>query len=92
MSGVLPQLTEAILVYPNPADQFLTVKYDDYDVGEMNVQIINLLGAIVFSQNFYKEGQAGEWQMAIGNLLPGTYLMKFLLNERVAVKKVVVTH
>ncbi|NCB70048.1 MAG: T9SS type A sorting domain-containing protein [Bacteroidia bacterium] len=64
-----------ILIYPNPASDYIYVKTTD----NQTIQIINISGATVISQ---KASDNRETQIHIANLAKGVYILK--LDHKVA--------
>lgn len=64
----------SLLVYPNPAKDILNVKYKS-DIQE--VKVYNLLGQEVMSQAVSQS----DFQLNVGKLSPGTYVVKLVAQE-----------
>ena len=77
-----PVLGQAINVYPNPANDVLTIG-SDLD-GEFNVVIFNVMGEEM------KEITVNQRSIDVSGLAVGMYSMKISLGEKSTVKKVVV--
>lgn len=69
-----------IKLYPNPADESLTVSWPEYLATDkkMDIQIINSSGQVVKSLNSFSQLSA----IPIGDLKKGLYLMQVRTNER----------
>lgn len=64
--------TNNILIYPNPADDYLIIKYDETISGK--VQILDISGKILY--NFQKEQLTDDMKIDISHLSSGIYFVK----------------
>ena len=70
---------EIIVLYPNPAHDYLTIWREGSDLKTRNVRIIDFAGKVVFKY-FLKEGTASS-QIPL-NIGAGLYVVQFLDNEK----------
>lgn len=77
-----------LLVYPNPANDVLTISADLVSIADAKVQIFDLNGKKVFDNSnlFYNTNLA---TINISNLAVGTYLLKLTTNETDQTVKIV---
>ena len=71
-------------LFPNPAKKTIHIVSSGND--EYHVSIINMKGEVVFEQEYI-----GECRIDVGNVAPGFYFMKFISNNAVASKKIVIS-
>lgn len=64
----------SVLAYPNPADQYLTLQMEHLPGGDYEVQLLDLLGRTVFTQNFRPEQGAIQLECPVAKLPAGMYL------------------
>jgi len=70
----VPEVTEMeISIYPNPADQALTLNYSGIPGGGASLSIYNLLGMKVLCENI--TNSTGRISIATNHLVDGTYLL-----------------
>ncbi len=84
----VPQTLQAAL-YPNPANNDLTISFNNQKGSRVNVAIYNLQGQLVY-KNVY-ESVVGDFNktMNVSDLSNGTYLVRISNDEESAVKKFV---
>ena len=77
--------------YPNPAKEQVNIMISDMDQQAMQVQMINTLGQVVYSNAFTPEGNSVLFQLKTDSFTPGVYTILFVDQAgRSAAKKVVV--
>lgn len=76
---------ENILVYPNPTSGEVNIDLGIEEPGEINVTVLNLLGAEVFQQNF---SPANRISLNIAQYKSGVYLVKITYNGGTCVRKI----
>ncbi len=59
-------------ISPNPGSEQITINFSDSNIDISTIQIINLLGEVVYSENL---GTTGNITIAIADLKPGIYLL-----------------
>lgn len=63
---------ELINIYPNPAGDYANIQLNFE--GSAKIEIINLLGSVVYTKDVYSSGQLNE-VVFVGNLADGMYLL-----------------
>jgi hypothetical protein len=83
-----PIATQNIKIYPNPTSDFVTIQLDMKKVQKVSFQVINILGQLVHKEAFFiaKENIIFD----VRSFPAGTYILKFLINDKVLVNKVLV--
>lgn len=78
-----PEKTYSVNIFPNPADETVTMT-SDYQFGKTSVLIINMEGQVVRQFAF-----SGTTQLKIDDLPSGTYIVRFL-GDTMITKKLVI--
>lgn len=73
-------------IYPNPATEFLNILLENDWVGEIEVDIVNVLGQQVYTTQVTKAGDEYVDQMMISQLKSGTYQLMLSNGEEMMVK------
>jgi len=68
-----------LMVYPNPAVDFVTVNWDGSNLKNTIVYVVDMTGKVVSGS---KEISPGE-RIAVGHLSSGHYLMVLYINQRI---------
>ena len=66
-------------VYPNPANDVLTIEVDDYDNEKLSYQLYNINGKLLEN----KELNGSETQIRTNTLVPSTYFLKVVQENKV---------
>lgn len=77
----------SVIVYPNPATNFITLQGLKPNTGAAQVRITNMLGKIVFTQNVQFTGLE---ILVPFNLMSGNYLLTLVQNERLLCKEKII--
>ena len=65
-------------VFPNPTEDLVTIKIDNYVNGIMSYQLFSAAGQLIFSKN----ASESLTTISMGNLAQGTYFIKVSCNEK----------
>ncbi|MDD2199294.1 MAG: T9SS type A sorting domain-containing protein, partial [Bacteroidales bacterium] len=79
--GISTNLTDAISIYPNPADQIINIelnKLDDF----VGLEIINIEGKVIYENNKDK-----DLELDIENWQSGVYFVKIVTEKEIGVLK-----
>jgi late competence protein required for DNA uptake (superfamily II DNA/RNA helicase) len=78
-------------LYPNPTSGSFTVEvYKSDVVEEAKLQVVNILGQIIYSKNTLKIDGCIKETIELNHALPnGTYFIKLIIGENVETKKLV---
>jgi hypothetical protein len=68
-----------IMVYPNPATDFVKLKIENYEVKNLRYKLYDINGSLLKDNKV--EGQ--EMNISMQNLLPATYFLKVTDNKKV---------
>lgn len=80
------------LLYPNPSKHHTYLNFNLSEATKVNVSLTNLLGEQVkqlISDDF--SSGAHSIRIDVSNLLPGSYLISTVINDRISTKKLIVT-
>lgn len=88
----LPKLNaDEMLVYPNPTDREITIKYNlDPGVKRVDVRVINLYGRMVFSEAntaLASYGTMYEYKLDVHDYVPGVYLVTIIFDTGIKVTR-----
>ncbi|MFK7772063.1 MAG: T9SS type A sorting domain-containing protein [Saprospiraceae bacterium] len=77
---------QALNIYPNPATEFLNILLENNWRGDVQVDIVNILGQKIFTTQFAKADDEHTDQMMISQLKNGTYQFMLSNGQEVIVK------
>jgi hypothetical protein len=79
-------LSEGILIYPNPTDGFITIEIDNKIDGRITTQLFSMNGKLMFN----KAHKGNELIMDLSNLNSGIYLLKVSQSSKNSYHKIVI--
>jgi len=71
-------ITLVCSVYPNPVNDFLTLKVEDYDTERLSCKLFDTNGRLLES----KKVTGDETTISMANLLPGLYFLRVIDNQK----------
>lgn len=83
-------LSKSISVYPNPAQNKITIAISNEETGEMQLNVYNLLGSKMISKNLLKKSSESNMTVDVSELSYGTYLFEIVSEKARATKRVVI--
>lgn len=84
-------LEESIKIYPNPTNSILNINYTAFQSSEIKIQIVNVLGKIILTQNMDNLGQGDNIiSVDISNLNYGTYFCNIIIDNQSVIKKFII--
>ena len=77
LSGVREnnKFKNSVIISPNPANNFFTIKANNYDFAGQKIEIINMFGKKEFEMTYYNS-------VNISSLSSGLYFLRFIINEQ----------
>ena len=78
-----------LLIYPNPANKILNIKFIDFTYGEALLNLVDLNGDEIFNQKIIIDTSETTLSLNISSLLPGTYLLRITSNTRQYFRKII---
>lgn len=78
----------SVLVYPNPASDYITINMNLKEKADINITITNLLGIEVYKQTKYNIQSVSE-NISIQELPKGTYFVAIKYNEKQLYQKLI---
>jgi len=91
VASVNERKTEQALVFPNPANDYIFVEMKDCGSPEVNIKLVNAMGAEVLS--FDEQNPSDHLiKISTGNLSPGSYVLYITSGEKNVVKKIMIMH
>ncbi|MEM9886620.1 MAG: T9SS type A sorting domain-containing protein [Bacteroidota bacterium] len=76
-------------LYPNPANDAFTIEYNSPTDGNLQIQILDLTGKVLFEENNRLQIGENRSTYSFGHLAAGTYILKVQSGQRVEQVKVV---
>ena len=77
-------------IHPNPFSTFATIHFELAQSSSVELKSFNILGENIFERN-YPLLQSGHYEEKLHADLPGIYIIKLKVNDRVFVKRIVKT-
>jgi len=81
-------INKSILVYPNPANDFITIDLQKFDKKVNEIQLINIFGQLEMSINSQFSNQV--LTMPINTLSNGTYFLRLKTNSGIITRKIII--
>ena len=77
-------------VYPNPAKQgeTMTMQFNLTHSSNATIELFDLLGHSVYHQTFFSSMSTGAFSFPVGNLTPGTYILRMTDGANAASKQI----
>lgn len=82
------ELPELIVIYPNPAKDFITIDLQGSDRKINEIQIINIFGQPVASINSGSNGQV--LTIPVSHLSDGMYFLRLKMNDGIITRKIII--
>lgn len=79
-------------VWPNPANDIVSIKLDMVEAGEVTMDIVNIAGALVSSNNYGSLTGENTFVLNGSTLESGIYFVNVKVGGQVLSKKLVITH
>jgi thiol-disulfide isomerase/thioredoxin len=78
------ELVSNVSIYPNPATDNATVSFNMIETGEVSLEVVNVLGARIVSQNLGEKavGQHNH-NLSVNNLPTGIYMVNLIVNDAI---------
>ncbi len=92
ISNDFASLKDKFKVYPNPADETITIALEDgVDIEDhVKCKIIALSGKIVYSENLSNNGLTFKEELNISNLNEGVYLLVLEIGSERTIQKIII--
>ena len=83
----------SISIYPNPVQSSATVAYSLLESADVNIQIYDMLGSIVYEQGLWNESEGQHsHEVNVSELAKGIYILKLNTNSESVIKKITITN
>ena len=82
----IPSAESVVKVFPNPADNVLTVQFSEIPEGAATLQLFDLMGRCVLAQSLFGEQNT----VSIGSLSQGMYYYRVICNGEIVARNKVV--
>ena len=77
-----------MVVYPNPSNGEFTLGYNAAEHGDLNIEIMNIQGQIVYSNIQNAVNGLNQYSINLDGLAGGVYMIKTTLNNEVKVSRI----
>jgi len=84
------EAVENLYVYPNPATNFLNVKFEATGIQQVKMELISLTGRTIYSEAIGTFGSKIEKQLDLSGLAKGVYILRLTSEKGVSNTKVIV--
>ena len=83
-------LSDAISLIPNPVSDRLTIQFNNFSGDQINVEMTNVQGQVVYSDQFVNINGNGNRVINVSSLNKGMYIVKFTTENEVIAKQIIV--
>jgi hypothetical protein len=83
-------LSDAISLMPNPVSDQLTIQFNNFSGDQINVEMTNVQGQVVYSNQYVNISSNGTRTIDVSNLNKGMYIVKFTSENEVIAKQIIV--
>ncbi len=84
---------EVFTVYPNPNRGLFKVRLaTEYQLGEVTIQIHDVTGRIILTDQLYSQGENLERSYDLSSVSPGTYFIRLLTEPGVLTRSIIIGH
>lgn len=90
VSLIEPEQPASMVIYPNPANEGLTLSYDGLQPGSSTVTVFSIAGQAVMIENHNVAATKDQLQLNIQHLQPGMYFVQMRQGNTVLTRKLVV--
>ena len=80
-----------LLVYPNPSNGIISVRFEAQTDSDVNVEIYDLQGRSIYKRSFTSSNTTFDESMNIGRVANGIYLIKINQGDRSTTKRVIIS-
>ncbi|NUN07571.1 MAG: right-handed parallel beta-helix repeat-containing protein [Ignavibacteriaceae bacterium] len=84
-------INPTVQTYPNPAAGNVSIVLEGFEGDRVNLQLINILGEIIYSENYVLQGNKISLESRKLNTGSGVYLLRVSDNEKSAITKIIFT-
>jgi hypothetical protein len=87
-TGINNALNSAVMIYPNPASDFVYVELDNSNISEAELTLTDIMGLEISKVSFSKEGNSLKVKLGVGQLAEGIYLLYIQSDVGAVCKKI----
>jgi len=81
---------ESVTVFPNPNNGNFTLAFTSYNLSDVDVQIYNLQGKIVYNKRFESVSGSVEENIALQSIAAGVYYVRLTSSDQVVTRKLTI--
>ncbi len=88
---ILNNINNSFVIYPNPASDYLVMRYTINNTGPVNIEVRNILGELVKSQTVYnKQKGINTDELSTNGLTNGVYIIRILNGTQQQAQKLII--
>ncbi|MBN2521597.1 MAG: T9SS type A sorting domain-containing protein, partial [Bacteroidales bacterium] len=90
-SSIIDEITfveQSVLIYPNPANEYINLKLYHDDFGKVDISIYDISGKLLLFQQFNKQGIEFEKNINLNNLSNGLYFIEISINNNLIPREI----
>lgn len=91
-AGIEEEKNASFAVYPNPANEMVTISFNASQTDLNTINIYNMLGELVLTNQIQMTVGINRFDIDLGNYHPGNYIVEINTNAGVLTQKLQVTH
>ena len=84
------EAVENLFIYPNPASNFLNVKFEATGIGRVTIELVALTGRTIYSEATGSFEKKVEKRLDLSGMAKGIYILRLTSKKGVSNTKVVV--
>jgi hypothetical protein len=77
ITGSSPEKDPSLLIYPNPVENTLFMEFNDFNTGQISLQLVDGFGRIVRAKDVYIRADKSSQDMDVSALPSGTYFLRY---------------
>ena len=89
LTGFEDLLYKNLVIYPNPTENILRVKFEGPLSGDIILRIIDLRGMVIRTIKVYKKSEVFNYDWDIADLSNGEYLLEISSKQSTVIRKIV---
>ena len=90
VTGIHENLNSKILIYPNPAKEFLTIDLEMFESKNLTFEIIDPKGTLVYKESITSIPNNFKKNFNVSDKKPGTYIVKIVIDNALYIQKVII--
>ena len=88
--GIPEDIMESLHIYPNPANDFITVDFNDRDINHLSIELYDISGRLVRRSDL--NATVNNQSIQVADLAEGSYSMRILADGYEGTKMIIIQH